>query len=133
MAGCPREARRAHRAASPAPAPRAAPHSSRSPIIPPPERRPCSPSMPPRASTTSPRRLPARSAEALRPAVIVPRLDVVVQAGSPRTITDFQTQNTPVLLAARERADLATEKYIPLTPVLEGFVILRKNPEHHED
>ncbi|XP_048544571.1 26S proteasome non-ATPase regulatory subunit 2 homolog A-like isoform X2 [Triticum urartu] len=60
-------------------------------------------------------------------------VDVVGQAGSPRTITGFQTHNTPVLLAAGERAELATEKYIPLTPVLEGFVILRKNPEHHED
>ncbi|KAM3193047.1 hypothetical protein ACQJBY_069925 [Aegilops geniculata] len=60
-------------------------------------------------------------------------VDVVGQAGSPRTITGFQTHNTPVLLAAGERAELATEKYIPLTPVLEGFVILMKNPEHHED
>uniref|UniRef100_A0A453SPW7 26S proteasome non-ATPase regulatory subunit 2 homolog n=1 Tax=Aegilops tauschii subsp. strangulata TaxID=200361 RepID=A0A453SPW7_AEGTS len=60
-------------------------------------------------------------------------VDVVSQAGSPRTITGFQTHNTPVLLAAGERAELATEKYIPLTPILEGFVILRKNPEHHED
>ncbi|KAI4970816.1 hypothetical protein ZWY2020_001730 [Hordeum vulgare] len=60
-------------------------------------------------------------------------VDVVGQAGSPRTITGFRTHSTPVLLAAGERAELATEKYIPLTPVLEGFVILRKNPEHHED
>ncbi|VAI79079.1 unnamed protein product [Triticum turgidum subsp. durum] len=60
-------------------------------------------------------------------------VDVVGQAGSPRTITGFQTYNTPVVLAAGEQAELATEKYIPLTPVLEGFVILRKNPEHHED
>ncbi|KAE8806822.1 26S proteasome non-ATPase regulatory subunit 2 [Hordeum vulgare] len=67
------------------------------------------------------------------PVCVGQAVDVVVQAGSPRTITGFQTHNTPVLLAAGERAELATEKYIPLTPVLEGFVILRKNPEHHED
>uniref|UniRef100_A0A0D3H595 26S proteasome non-ATPase regulatory subunit 2 homolog n=1 Tax=Oryza barthii TaxID=65489 RepID=A0A0D3H595_9ORYZ len=60
-------------------------------------------------------------------------VDVVGQAGRPKTITGFQTHSTPVLLAAGERAELATEKYLPLTPVLEGFVILRNNPEYHED
>ncbi|KAL6603546.1 hypothetical protein ACP70R_043907 [Stipagrostis hirtigluma subsp. patula] len=60
-------------------------------------------------------------------------VDVVGQAGRPKTITGFQTHSTPVLLAAGERAELATEKYIPLTPFLEGFVILKKNPEYHED
>ena len=37
-------------------------------------------------------------------------VDVVGQAGSPRTITGFQTYNTPVVLAAGEQAELATEK-----------------------
>ncbi|GJN18991.1 hypothetical protein PR202_gb06217 [Eleusine coracana subsp. coracana] len=60
-------------------------------------------------------------------------VDVVGQAGRPKTITGFQTHSTPVLLAAGERAELATEKYIPVTPVLEGFVILKKNPEYHEE
>ncbi|KAF7103352.1 hypothetical protein CFC21_104346 [Triticum aestivum] len=67
------------------------------------------------------------------PVCVGQAVDVVGQAGSPRTITGFHTHNTPVLLAAGERAELATEEYIPLTPILEGFVILRKNPEHHED
>ncbi|XP_076353645.1 regulatory particle non-ATPase 1 [Tachypleus tridentatus] len=57
-------------------------------------------------------------------------VDVVGQAGKPKTITGFQTHTTPVLLAFGERAELATEEYIPLTPVLEGFVILRKNPNY---
>ncbi|KAL5212850.1 hypothetical protein ABZP36_023697 [Zizania latifolia] len=60
-------------------------------------------------------------------------VDVVGQAGRPKTITGFQTHSTPVLLAAGERAELATEKYIPLSSVLEGFVILKKNSEYHED
>ncbi|TVU07734.1 hypothetical protein EJB05_41103 [Eragrostis curvula] len=60
-------------------------------------------------------------------------VDVVGQAGKPKTITGFQTHSTPVLLAAGERAELATEKYVPLSPFLEGFVILKKNPEYHED
>nr|XP_042912090.1 26S proteasome non-ATPase regulatory subunit 2 [Parasteatoda tepidariorum] len=60
-------------------------------------------------------------------------VDVVGQAGKPKTITGFQTHTTPVLLAYGERAELATEEYIPLTPILEGFVILRKNPNYtHE-
>ncbi|XP_073010327.1 26S proteasome non-ATPase regulatory subunit 2 homolog A-like [Typha latifolia] len=60
-------------------------------------------------------------------------VDVVGQAGRPKTITGFQTHSTPVLLAAGERAELATEKYIPLSPVLEGFVILKENPDYRED
>ncbi|KAJ3191838.1 26S proteasome non-ATPase regulatory subunit 2 B, partial [Dinochytrium kinnereticum] len=56
-------------------------------------------------------------------------VDTVGQAGRPKTITGFQTHSTPVLLAYSERAELATEEYLPLTSVLEGFVILKKNPE----
>ena len=44
----------------------------------------------------------------------------------------FQTHTTPVLLNAGERAELATEQYIPLSPLLEGFVILRPNPDYVE-
>eukprot|EP00727_Mastigamoeba_balamuthi_P006386 m51a1_g2368 putative 26s proteasome non-atpase regulatory subunit 2 (941) ;mRNA; r:646317-649580 len=55
-------------------------------------------------------------------------VDVAGQAGRPKAITGFQTHTTPVLLAYGERAELATDEYIPLSPYLEGFVILRKNP-----
>ncbi|EMD31883.1 hypothetical protein CERSUDRAFT_88471 [Gelatoporia subvermispora B] len=55
-------------------------------------------------------------------------VDVVGQAGKPRTISGFQTHTTPVRLGTTERAELATEEYIPYANVLEGFVILRKNP-----
>lgn len=72
--------------------------------------------------------------EDLRPLPVSVRVgqavDVVGQAGKPKTITGFQTHTTPVLLALGERAELATEEYIPLTPVLEGFVVLRKNPDY---
>ncbi|KAK1262268.1 26S proteasome non-ATPase regulatory subunit 2 1B [Acorus gramineus] len=60
-------------------------------------------------------------------------VDVVGQAGQPRTITGFKTYTTPMILAAGDRAELATEKYIPLSPVLEGFVILRENPDYREE
>ncbi|KAK4577643.1 hypothetical protein RGQ29_027951 [Quercus rubra] len=60
-------------------------------------------------------------------------VDVVGQAGRPKTITGFQTHTTPVLLAAGDRAELATEKYIPLSPILEGFVILKENPNYREE
>merc|ERR1711936_1417022 len=56
-------------------------------------------------------------------------VDVVGAAGKPKTITGFQTHTTPVLLAHGERAELATEEYSALTPIMEGFVILRKKPE----
>merc|ERR1711936_452046 len=56
-------------------------------------------------------------------------VDVVGAAGKPKTITGFQNHTTPVLLAHGERAELATEEYSALTPIMEGFVILRKKPE----
>jgi len=33
------------------------------------------------------------------------------------------------LLSFGERAELATDEYIALSPVLEGFVMLKKNPD----
>lgn len=57
-------------------------------------------------------------------------VDTVGQAGRPKTITGFQTHNTPVLLSYGERAELATEEYISLSPILESVVIVKKNPEY---
>ncbi|KAJ8122023.1 hypothetical protein ONZ43_g1679 [Nemania bipapillata] len=56
-------------------------------------------------------------------------VDVVGQAGRPKTITGWQTQSTPVLLAYGERAELEDEEYISVSSTLEGLVILRKNPD----
>ncbi|KAF2492197.1 26S proteasome non-ATPase-like protein regulatory subunit 2 [Lophium mytilinum] len=56
-------------------------------------------------------------------------VDIVGQAGRPKTITGWQTQSTPVLLAYGERAELEDEQYLSLSSNLEGVVILRKNPE----
>jgi len=53
-------------------------------------------------------------------------VDVVGQAGKPKTITGWQTQSTPVVLAYGERAELEDEKYLSLSSTLEGIVILRK-------
>ncbi|EJT99331.1 26S proteasome regulatory complex non-ATPase subcomplex Rpn1 subunit [Dacryopinax primogenitus] len=70
--------------------------------------------------------------EELNPLPITVRVgqavDVVGQAGKPRTISGFQTYQTPVRLATAERAELATEEYLPYASVLEGLVILEKNP-----
>jgi 26S proteasome regulatory subunit N1 len=55
-------------------------------------------------------------------------IDVVGQAGKPRTISGFQTHQSPVRLGTTERAELATEEYIPFSHILEGLVILHKNP-----
>jgi len=71
--------------------------------------------------------------EEMRPIPVTVRVgqavDVVGQAGKPKTITGFQTHTTPVLLAYGERAELATEEFISLTPIMEGFCILKKNPD----
>ena len=60
-------------------------------------------------------------------------VDVVGQAGKPRTISGFQTHSTPVRLGQTERAELATEEYIPYSNVLENFVILAKNPGYEKE
>jgi 26S proteasome regulatory subunit N1 len=53
-------------------------------------------------------------------------VDVVGQAGRPKTITGWQTQSTPVVLAYGERAELEDDEYISLNSTLEGLVILKK-------
>jgi len=58
------------------------------------------------------------------------KVDVVGQPGKPKSITGFQSHTTPVLIAVNERAELATDEYIPCTQILEGIVILKKNPEY---
>ncbi|EXF85687.1 proteasome/cyclosome [Colletotrichum fioriniae PJ7] len=60
-------------------------------------------------------------------------VDVVGQAGRPKTITGWQTQSTPVVLAYGERAELEDEQYISLNSTLEGLVILKKNPDWVEE
>jgi 26S proteasome regulatory subunit N1 len=37
-----------------------------------------------------------------------------------------------VLLSSGERAELGTEKYLPLSGTLEGVVVLRENPDYVE-
>lgn len=59
-------------------------------------------------------------------------LDVVGQAGKPRTISGWQTHETPVRIATGDRAEMASEEYVPYGNVLEGFVIVHKN-EQWED
>ncbi|ODQ77118.1 hypothetical protein BABINDRAFT_104969 [Babjeviella inositovora NRRL Y-12698] len=59
-------------------------------------------------------------------------VDVVGQAGKPKTITGWVTHSTPVLLGHGERAELENDEYISLASSMEGVVILRKNPEYVE-
>ncbi|BGP02988.1 hypothetical protein RTG_02952 [Rhodotorula toruloides ATCC 204091] len=60
-------------------------------------------------------------------------VDVVGQAGKPRTISGFQTHTTPVRLGHTERAEMATEEYLPYSHVLEGYVLLAKNKGYEKD
>ena len=59
-------------------------------------------------------------------------VDVVGQAGKPRTISGFQTHTTPVRLGSHERGVLATGEYLPYATIMEGFVLLHKNPNNEE-
>jgi len=57
-------------------------------------------------------------------------LDTVGAAGkNPKRITGFQTHDTPILLQYTDRAELANDQYVSVASVLEGFAILRPNPE----
>ncbi|CAD7924855.1 unnamed protein product [Amoebophrya sp. A25] len=60
-------------------------------------------------------------------------VDVVGQVGNPKTITGFQTHTTPVLMQTGERAELATDEYVAETFVLDGVVVVRKNPAYKKD
>lgn len=55
-------------------------------------------------------------------------VDTVAVAGKPKTITGFQQHTTPVLIASGERAVLADDEYLAHSQVLEGFVIVKENP-----
>ena len=57
-------------------------------------------------------------------------IDTVAVAGTPKQITGFTNHQSPVLINYGERAELATEEYLPYTPILENFVIIRKNPDY---
>lgn len=57
-------------------------------------------------------------------------VDVVGQAGRPKTITGWQTHNTPVLLSYGERAELEDDEYIALSHIMEGLVILKVRTIH---
>merc|ERR1712232_378127 len=56
-------------------------------------------------------------------------VETVGQAGKPKTITGFQTHTSPVLLGAKERAELGTEEVLTVGSILEGVVIVKDNPD----
>lgn len=56
-------------------------------------------------------------------------VDTVGQAGRPKSITGFQTHTTPVLLAANERAEIATEEFVSVAACVEGVIVLEKNED----
>jgi 26S proteasome regulatory subunit N1 len=60
-------------------------------------------------------------------------VETVGQAGKPKKITGFQTHTTPVLLGAKERAELGTEEVLSVSSVLEGIVILKDNPDYEAE
>jgi len=61
-------------------------------------------------------------------------VDTVATVGNQKGITAFQTHQTPVILNVNDRAEFSIpEKWISQTPILEGFVIVRQNPEYEEE
>lgn len=63
------------------------------------------------------------------------RVDTVAVAGKPKTITGFQTQQSPVLLQDGDRAELVPGKYqvVASGTVLEGIVVIEARKETAED
>merc|ERR1711972_499409 len=61
-------------------------------------------------------------------------VDTVGHVGqNPKNITGFQTHTTPVLMQHGDRCELATDEYIAKTHILEGVVIVTKNPDYKKD
>ncbi|CAD7928946.1 unnamed protein product [Amoebophrya sp. A120] len=60
-------------------------------------------------------------------------VDTVGQVGNPKSITGFQTHTTPVLMGAGDRAELATDEFLAETNVLDGVVVVRKNPDYKKE
>lgn len=60
-------------------------------------------------------------------------VDIVGQAGRPKTITGWVTHSTPVLLGHGERAELENDEYVALASTLEGLVVLKKNENRAEE
>jgi 26S proteasome regulatory subunit N1 len=62
-------------------------------------------------------------------------VDTVAQVGNPRTITGFQTHNTPIIFSYGDRAEIGTEEYIATSKnlIIENFVILKKNPDFEKE
>ena len=58
-------------------------------------------------------------------------VDVVGQAGRPKTITGWQTQSTPVLLGHGERAELEDEEWLSVANTMEGICIVKKVSSVH--
>lgn len=53
-------------------------------------------------------------------------VDTVAVPGKPRSITGFQTQKSPVLLSVQEKVEVADDKYVPVSNVIEGIVVLKE-------
>jgi len=88
------------------------------------------------SAATNPRYLSTVDTD-LQPVSISVRVGLAVetvgQAGRPKTITGFQTHRSPVLVGAKERAELANQEYITLGSVLEGCMMVEKAPEELEE
>lgn len=84
-------------------------------------------------SAAQPRYLVTLHADTLEPLPVDVRVgqevDVVGQAGRPKTVTGFQTHSTPVLLGHKERAELAGEEgqYKLYAPILEDVVLIEQS------
>ena len=85
----------------------------------------------------NPRMLMTVEEETLEPTGVGVRVgqavEVVGQAGRPKTISGFQSHTTPVPLAVTERAELAGDEFMFEGSSLEGIVILKKNPDFEAD
>lgn len=75
--------------------------------------------------------------EELNPVAVSVRVgqavEVVGLAGNPRSITGFQTHDSPVLMNEGDRAEFATEDYESSATVLEGVIVVRKKEETEGD
>ena len=60
-------------------------------------------------------------------------VDVVGQTGNPRTISGFQTHNSPAVINTGERCEINGDDYISYSDVLEGIVIVKEKERKEKE
>ena len=60
-------------------------------------------------------------------------VDTVGAAGKPKSITGFTIHDSPVLIGHGEKAELATDEFLPYNSIMENFAVIKNNPDYEPE